>query len=52
MFVVNKESMSTESTDVSDSGIQTNLIVTNENNLTESIIMSNAEAQSTPVLVK
>ena len=45
---VNNENMSTESADRSDSGAQTGLIITNENNLSDSITISNAGAKSTP----
>ena len=37
---------------MNDSGIQTALIVTNENNLTDSIAISNAGAKSTPITTK
>ena len=47
-----KESMLNESADKSDSGIQTEALLISDSNVDESVIMSKAEAKSTPVITK
>ena len=44
-----KESVLNESDDMNDSGMETIPSITNENNLTDSITVSNAGAKSTPI---
>ena len=47
----NKESMLTESADRSDSGIQTNGMITSESNFDESKTMNEVEIHSTPISI-
>ena len=46
-----KENVSTESVNRSDSGIQTNEMITSESNFTESKIMNEIEIHSTPISI-
>ena len=48
---VNNENMSTDSADRSVSGIQTDLMLTNKSNFTESKIMDEVEIHSTPISI-
>ena len=47
-----KESVLNESDNINDSGMETTPSLIDENNLTQSVIMSGAKAESTPVINK